>query len=259
MPQPPTPPPLEKLEGRSFSFYPPILNVDHNEWTFRKATWSEFQVVNARSGEEIWISRRYLGEISRIDEPVVIVGLVKELEFKGGAVWPHERRVISMPAAVGSPPPSQPGLAPAGSGSKVRRTEFSTDTRILRLIGIALVVAVAAYFVMANLFREGVLRPRINYTTKDQSYLELRAHDDFFAVIAKLGQPERDRWMSETGEIQYRALTYPQRAYTVILMGSDRKSAFYVGTLDSNWKPVHAVPFRSGGNTFAMLRELRRF
>jgi hypothetical protein len=112
---------------------------------------------------------------------------------------------------------------------------------------------------MASLFREGVLRPRVTYTTKDQSYLELRAHDDYYAVVAKLGQPARDHWMSETGEIQYRALDYPQRSYTVILMGQDRKSAAYIGTLDANWKPVHAVPLRSGGNTFAMLRELRRF
>ena len=50
--------------------------------------------------------------------------------------------------------------------------------------------------------------------------------------------------MSETGEIQYRALSYPQRRFTVILMGTDRKAATYVGTLDDNWKPraLGAVP-----------------
>mgnify|MGYP004701938515 CR=1 FL=1 len=258
MAQQPTPPPLEALNDRPFSFYPPILNIEHNEWRFRKATWSEILVVNSMTREEIWIPRRLLGEISRIDEPVVIVGLVKELEYKGGAVWPYQRRVIAMPPAPGAlPKPQGPqAVAPAGSAP---RTEFASDTRALRLIGLALAVAVVGYLLMANLFREGVLRPRIQYTTRDQSYLELRAHDDYYAVVGKLGQPDRDRWMSETGEIQYRALTYPQRAYTIILMGTDRKSATYVGTLDGNWKPVHAVPFRSGGNTFSMLRELRRF
>lgn len=258
MAQPPIPPPLEALNDRPFSFYPPIVNIEHNEWRFRKATWSEILVVNSMTHEEIWIPRRLLGEISRIDEPVVIVGLVKELEFKGGAVWPYQRRVISMPA-VGAAPATSRGPQDAAPARSAPRTEFAVDTRALRLIGLVMVVGLVAYLLMANLFREGVLRPRIQYTTKDQSYLELRAHDDFYAVIGKLGQPERDRWMSETGEIQYRALTYPQRAYTIILMGTDRKSATYVGTLDGNWKPVHAVPFRSGGNTFAMLRELRRF
>lgn len=257
---PPIPPPLESLKDRPFSFYPPIVNIEHNEWRFKKATWSEILVVNSRSGNEIWISRRYLGEISRIDEPVVIVGLVKELEYKAGAVWPFQRRVIEMPVAVGAPP-----VAPPAPGRPVPtpvvgiRAEAATDTRALRLVGAVLLAGIVAYLLMANLFREGVLRPRTNYTTRDQSYLELRSHDDFYSVVGKLGPPARDRWMSETGEIQYRALSYPQRSYTVILMGTDRKTATYVGTVDENWKPVHAVPFRSGGNTFSMLRGLRRF
>lgn len=255
----PTPPPLESLKDRAFSFFPPILNIEHNEWRFLKVTWSEILVANARSGNEIWIPRRFLGEISRIDEPVVIVGLAKELEYTAGSVWPNQRRVIEMPVATGAPPEPASGATPASPGVAGMRGEPSTDMRMFRLIGIVLVISVAAYFIMANLFREGVLRARINYTTRDQSYLELRGHDDYFAVIGKLGQPGKDRWMSETGEIQYRALDYPERAYTVILMGTDRKSATYIGTLDANWKPVHAVPFRSGGNTFAMLRELRRF
>ena len=32
--------------GRSFSLYPPILGIAHNEWRFRRASWSEFVVVN---------------------------------------------------------------------------------------------------------------------------------------------------------------------------------------------------------------------
>jgi hypothetical protein len=259
MSQPSTPPPLETLKDRPFSFYPPIVNVEHNEWRSRKSTWAEILVENSMSGEKIWIPRRYLGEISRIDEPVVIVGLVKELELKGGAVWPYQRRVITMPIAVGSPPMVAPGSRPAGPGPAMSRKETSTDTRILRLIGAALVVMVVAYLLMANLLREGVLRPRLTYTTTDQSYLELRSHDDYYAVVARLGEPESDRWMSETGEIQFRALTYPQRSYTVILMGADRGAATYIGALDGNWKPVHFVPFRGGGSTSSLLRELRRF
>src|SRR5437588_824975 len=40
----PIPPPLEHLGARPFSLYPAILNIEHNEWLFRKATWSEILV-----------------------------------------------------------------------------------------------------------------------------------------------------------------------------------------------------------------------
>src|SRR6185295_20218504 len=100
---PPIPPPLEHLgANRPFSFYPAILNIEHNEWLFLRSTWSEILVVNSKSKEELWIPRRFLGEISRIEDPVVIQGLTKELEFKSGQVLPHQRRVIEMPIAVGA-------------------------------------------------------------------------------------------------------------------------------------------------------------
>lgn len=255
MPSPPISPSLESLGERPFSFYPPILNIEHNEWQFRKTTWSEVLVLNRKTNAELWIPRRYFGEISRIDEPVVIVGLTKELEYKGGTVWPFQRRVIEMPLAGPAAPP-----APSSAGPAVARgAESQTDVRVLRLVGVALAIGILAYFVMASFFRQGVIRPRLNYATADQGYLELRGHDDYWGVVQKLGKPSADRWMSETGEIQYRALSYPQRRFTVILMGTDRNAATYVGALDDNWKPLHSVPFRSGGNTFSMLRGLKRF
>src|SRR3984885_14079430 len=110
----PLPTPLQHLGGRRFSFYPPIRNLEPNEWLYRRATWSECVVVNTRSGEEIWVPRIFLGEVSRIDEPVMIVGLNRELECRSGAIIPHERRVIELPvAAVGdSRPPHAGHLAP---------------------------------------------------------------------------------------------------------------------------------------------------
>jgi len=41
-------------------------------------------VQNTRTDEEIWVPRRCLGKTSGIDEPLVIVGLAKELEYKAG-------------------------------------------------------------------------------------------------------------------------------------------------------------------------------
>src|SRR5260370_37758955 len=97
---PPVPPPIAQLGARPFSFYPAILNIQHNEWIYQGATWSEVLVRNTRTEDEISVPRRYLGEISLVDEPVMIVGLIKELEYKAGVVCPAERRVIEMPRAV---------------------------------------------------------------------------------------------------------------------------------------------------------------
>jgi hypothetical protein len=101
MASPPIPPQLEHLVTRPFSFYPPIVGIEHNEWLYRKTNWSEIQVVNCRSRVEIWIPRRFFGEVSRVEDPVLIVGLNRELEYKSGMVVPFQRRVIEMPVAVG--------------------------------------------------------------------------------------------------------------------------------------------------------------
>lgn len=262
MASPPIPPSLEHLVTRPFSFYPPILNVEHNEWIFRKATWSEILVVNCKSGAEVWISRRFVGEISRIDNPVLIVGLTRELEYKGGAVWPYQRRVIEMPLAVGgvsttpaSPPPERSAPAPI-VGIRLE----SNDRRIVRLIGGALAIGVFLCVVVLNLNRVGELRQRnAVFTAKDQQFLDLSGHDDYVAVTRKLGPPASDRWQSETNPLQVRALGYPDRKYTVILMGSDRGSAVYIGTMDENWKPIHSVELHAGGTTSSLLRNLKRF
>ena len=136
--------PLEHLGNRPFSFYPPILDVEPNEWFFRRSTWSEILVVNSRSHVEIWIPRRFLGEISQIDDPVVIVGLVKELEYKAGAVWPHQRRVIEMPVAVGESPRPPAPSAEAPAPVIGIRTQSVTDSRMGKLVGFTMLVGAVA-------------------------------------------------------------------------------------------------------------------
>jgi len=261
MASPPIPPSLEHLATRPFSFYPAIIGVEHNEWLFRKATWSEILVVNCKSGVEVWIPRRFVGEVSRIDDPVLIVGLTRELEFKAGSVWPYQRRVIEMPLAVGGfpLPPAEP---PAGRGPApvVGIRLEPSDKRIFKLIGAAVAIAILLYVFVLNLNRISDLRQRtVTFNTKDQQFLELSGRDDYFAVVQKLGQPVSDHWQSETGTIQLRALAYPDRGYTVILMGQDRASARYIGALDEKWVPVHSVDLRSGGTSSSFLRSLKRF
>jgi hypothetical protein len=255
------PPPtlLENLDNRPFSFYPPIVGVEHNEWRFVKATWAEILVVNSRSGAEIWIPRRYLGQVSRVDEPVVIVGLTKELEYKGGAVWPYQRRIIEMPVAVGDTR-RMPAQEPPQPASVVGiRLDGGPESRIGRMILAALALGIIACVLVVSVMRQGALRSRVVYTSKDQDYLALGADDDYYAIVRKLGTPSEDRWKSEAGELQYRAMIYPQRAYVVILMGADRQSARYIGTLDAAWRPVHWVHYRGGGATRSMLEGLGKF
>jgi hypothetical protein len=255
MASPPIPPSLDHLITRPFSFYPPIVNVEHNEWLFRKASWSEIMVVNCKSATEIWIPRRFIGEVSRIDDPVLIVGLNRELEYKGGMIVPFQRRVIEMPVAVGgsnlvSGSVDRPVPAPIVG----IRTESPTDTRIVKLIGAALAFAIVFYLVAVN-----VSRGRVVFTPKDQAILGLTARDDRTAVIGKLGDPASDRWQSDSGTLQYEALGYPDRHLTVILMGSDRHSMLYIGTMDERWRPVASISLRSGGTTDSLLRNLKRF
>jgi hypothetical protein len=250
---------LEHLGNRRFSFYPPILNVEHNEWFFRRGTWSEILVVNSRTAAEIWIPRRFLGEVSQIEDPVVIVGLVKELEYKAGAVWPHQRRVIEMPVAVGeSARPSQPaGDLPAPVIGI--RTESPTDSRMGKLIGFTMLVGVVVSFVAVNVLRDGALRPRVTHSSGDQDYLQLTHADDYHAVLRKLGPPTQDRWQSEAGAIQFRSLWYPDRGYYIILMGDSRNNARYIGSMDAGWNPLYGVELRAGGTTLSTLRELKKF
>jgi hypothetical protein len=246
------------MAARPFSFYPPIVGLEHNEWRYRKGTWSEILVLNSRTGEEIWIPRRFVGEVSRIDDPVLIVGLTRELEYKAGAVWPYQRRVLQMPPTAPAPAAQAEAGAKAPAPVVGIRLEPS-DRRVFRLIGIALAVAIGLYALAVNLGRlTGIRQRNVVFTAADQSFLDLSARDNITAVVNKLGQPAEDR-AQEVGTIHYRALGYPDRGYTVILMGPDRESARYIGVMDANWNPLHSVDLRSGGTTLSLLRDLKRF
>ena len=256
----PIPPPLEHLGQRPFSFYPPILNTEHNEWIFRRATWSEILVANTKTNNEVWVPRRFVGEISRIEEPVMILGLLKELEYKSGQVWPSQRRVIEIPRAVneGFRPVSQEPL-PAPASVVGIRLESGAESRIGRLVIAVLVIGILACFLLVNFFRSGRDGSRITYAPVVQTNLGLGAQDDYFAVVRKLGNPASDRWKSETGEMQYRILGYPGQGISVILMGAERGKALYIGALDRNWHTVDSVSLPGGGSTASMLKAITPF
>jgi len=250
------PPPYDQLGSRPFSFYPPVVGIEHNEWRLRKATWSEFLVFNTKTEQEVWIPRRLVGELSSIDEPVMIIGLVKELEFKAGQVVPHVRRVIEMPRAVNDiarVPVSEP--APAAPVVGIR-LDSGTEGRVGRLIVGAVLTAIGVCIVLAVSFRSE-RSPHIRYSTVMQSELGLTGRDDYFAVVRKLGTPEVDIWRSDRAEMQYRVLRYPGLGISVILMGADRDKALYIGSVDQNWRPVNAVSLPGGRDTYSLLRSLK--
>jgi hypothetical protein len=255
---PPIPAPLEELGQRPFSFYPPIVNVEHNEWQLRRATWSEILVANTKDQNEIWVPRRFVGQVSSIDEPVVIVGLTRELEYKAGQILQHSRRVIELPrspldvTAHGSAP-ATPQHPPA-----VSHLEDRAEFRLGKFIVIALAAGLLLCTVLVLLFRSGRDGSRISYRGVVQSDLGLTAGDDYYAVVRKLGAPSSDRWRSGSGELQYRVLEYPQRNLAVILVGTDRGKEHYIGAMDREWRVIDSVTLH-GGDSAGLLRSLKRF
>lgn len=153
MAAPPIMPFLLHLAARPFSFYPAIAGIAHNEWLLRKATWQEWVVVNSRTREEISIPRRFVGDVSSTDHPVLIVGLLRELQCRNGIALPHEGRVIEMPRTN-----EENGAAHvprAGGPAPVIgiRLETSRPNRLYQWVGAALALAIFLYVATANLIR----------------------------------------------------------------------------------------------------------
>ena len=251
----PIPPSLDQLVGRTFAFYPALLGVVHNEWRFEKATWSEILVTNTQTGSETWIPRRFVGEVSRTDDPILIVGLNRELEIKSGMVVAHQRRVISMPVAAGvtgATSTTAPGVGEPRPVSGLRLDK--SDRRVVKLMAWVALAGLVLGLLILNSSRTREVRQRVTFTGSDRSFDNLSSHDDYLGVTQKLGRPTTDH-PHETGTILFRALGYPDRKYTVILMGRDQGSMVYIGTVDQDWRPIHFV----NQHTASLLRTLKPF
>ena len=247
-------PELEGLSGRAFSFFPPILNVEHNEWRLQEATWSEILVHNTKDGQEIWVPRRFMGAVSRVEEPVMIVGLERELEFTAGILRPHERRVISMPKGPSSQARMEDSAIPTPAMlGGVRIGDAGESWMGLYILGGIIAVLFVVYGAIS--YSRG---DRIEYHSVLQEDLGFTAVDDYHAVVRKLGAPANDRW-SDGKDLQYRALAYPDRHFTIILMGTEQKNALYIGAVNESWRPVHSVKHAGRGNTRSLLEGLKRF
>jgi hypothetical protein len=147
MSAPLVPSPLDYIGRRRFAFYPAIRNIQPNEWVLGTGSWSEVQVVNSQTGAEIWIPRQYIGAVSETHDPVLVVGLIKELEYRAGALEPRVKRVIEMPQVGEKRPvltdPSD-SLRPSGPapviGIRVENRDDSPMNRALILLGVGAIV-----------------------------------------------------------------------------------------------------------------------
>jgi hypothetical protein len=154
----------------------------------------------------------FVGAVSIVDHPVIIVGLNRELEWREGVVTPHVRRVIELPIAVNEYRPAS--QRPARLAQVVNiRLEPERERKTGKWIGSALLLSVVILSVIAGMTQS---RPQLN------------AADDVSAVMAKLGRPAGERTKVVNGTF-YRVLNYPSRHYSVVLAGETRETAHYVG------------------------------
>ncbi len=253
---------FETLSGKKFSFYPAIRNFEHNEWTFERATWSEALVINIQGGQEVWIPRNYIGRVSSADEPVLIVGLSRELEFKAGAVWPHRKTVVEMPALPAprhSDDPGRTSAAPASGGPATSETE----SKVGRFVVGALAIALAACGLLVTAFSDGIPNPldwfrQVATDTADQRYLGLNSADGYHDTVVKVGEPEKEQWLTtKEAQVQFQLLWYTSRSYAVVMLGSSRGDARYIGTIHTpSRRLLDSVRLPGGGSTASMLRNL---
>jgi hypothetical protein len=258
----PLPTPLHDLGGRRFSFYPPIRNLGPNEWLFRRATWSECVVMNAQSGEEVWIPRMFLGEVSLIDEPMagepaMLVRLNRELEWKAGAILPRQRRVIEFPAGahLNPAPDTRP---PAGEAARLApvvciRLEPKPEVRAWKWIGVAVVLGAVACTIVSNIAGQSQLRQHADLFRGYRPWLQLSPDDDFSSTVRKLGVPSSVSSTTE-GNRLFRTLTFSGKRYSAVLMGSRQESVRYIGTIDARGNVLDAVRFRDGSSAEPVLR-----
>src|SRR6185369_1311585 len=224
--------------------YPAIQSIQHNEWQFCRARADEIQVVNTKSQQELWIPRRFLSGVSSIEEPFVIVGLLKELEYREGVVVPLVRRVIEMPVAVNDVPrpwlsAPQPGqLAPVVG----IRVESSAESQKSRKVMGAVAAGILTCIVGMVIFRDATAGSRARFFgSPSRLALHFTGADDYESVVGRIGYPESTRSRpSPDGSVFY-LLRYPDRGFTVVLLGVDRADASYVGALGRGGRVVHSV------------------
>lgn len=241
MPAAPIPPAFESLPGRRFCFYPPILKADSNEWTFRRATWSEIVVRNAATAADVWIPRRFVGDVSGLDHPHPVVSLLAQLEHRDGLVLPHRCRIIEIPVAVVETPGQRRENRQPAQVINIR-LEARTESRAGRLAGGAIALGVLGCLAVVGYSLEGGYAHRRSLVTAPgPSYMTLRGEDDYQAVVQALGLPDSDRWLSTPHGNRLRVLNYADRGFRAVLAPRASGGERYIGAVDERGRLLQPV------------------
>lgn len=238
----PLPTPLQQLGGRRFAFYPPIRNIRHNEWLFRRTTWTECIVMNTRTGEEIGVPRVFLGEVSFDGGPSMVVALYPELEWRGGAIVPHERCVIELPVRG-----TEEQSAPPRTGARAQvvsiRLEQKPQARTSKWMGAALVLGIVTLSIAAGVARQA-LTQRSDFRGY-RGFLQLDRADDYRSAVRKLGKPISDRIATQGGRmfrlLTYRAPGFSPARFSIVLMADTPAEPRYIGAVDARGRVLDAV------------------
>lgn len=142
------PSPLDYIGRRSFAFYPAIREAVPNSWMLGSGGWSEVQVINSHTGQELWIPRQYIGSVSE-QENSIVVELIHDVECRDGEVVPRsKRRLIEMPLPAKETQCRQSGPASvigirleSHSHSVFQKTGFRVGIAILFVVGLLALVA----------------------------------------------------------------------------------------------------------------------
>ena len=147
MSAPLVPSPLDYIGRRPFAFYPAIGLTSPNEWLLGAGSLVEVQVINVKTGAELWVPRQYVGAVSDGDL-LPIVGLTASLEYLNGQVQPKDKRVLQMPPLNKpkiKPQASESGLDPNQAAPVVAiRLHSRTDSRLGKTV---LILSVAGLIV----------------------------------------------------------------------------------------------------------------
>jgi hypothetical protein len=90
-------------------------------------------------------------------------------------------------------------------------------------------------------------------------YLQLSAEDDYYAAVHKLGSPRAESVAVADGGRVYRMLDYGSGRYKIVLMGTSRSGARYIGTLAPDGRIIDAVRTRRGSTSASLLRSMPPF
>ncbi len=217
--------------------------------------------MNTKSLQELWIPRGFLSGVSSIEEPVVIVGLIKELEYREGIVVPHVRRVIQMPLAANDVPrpwlnvPPEPGQLAPVVGIRVEDTaESQTSRKILGAVAAGILTCVVGMVI----FRDATAGARARFLGPvSRLALPFTANDDYESVVSRIGYPESTRSRPTSDGRAFYLLRYPDRAFTLVLLGTDRIHAAYVGAFGRGGHVVHSVVLPDGHDSTTLLTHMR--